>query len=61
MNRFQFEETLFNALYAPMRAAWERLEAADAAEAAEAELAEDAEDVEPDHAVMSGDRMVRFD
>lgn len=27
MNRFQFEETLFDALYAPMRAAWEAMEA----------------------------------
>lgn len=61
MNRFQFEETLFNALYAPMRAAWDRLEAADAAEAAKAALAEDAEDVDPGHAVMSGDRLIRFD
>lgn len=27
MNRFQFEEVLFDALYAPMRAAWEQMEA----------------------------------
>ncbi len=27
MNRFQFEEVLFDALYAPMRAAWEAMDA----------------------------------
>ncbi len=27
MNRFQFEEVLFDALYAPMRAAWDQMEA----------------------------------
>ena len=26
MNRFQFEEALFDALYAPMRAAWDQME-----------------------------------
>ncbi len=30
MNRFQFEEILFDALYAPMRAAWDAMEADDA-------------------------------
>ncbi|MEO6065821.1 MAG: hypothetical protein ABIP49_08610 [Lysobacterales bacterium] len=27
MNRFHFEEVLFDALYAPMRAAWDALDA----------------------------------
>ena len=26
MNRYQFEEVLFDALYAPMRAAWNKLD-----------------------------------
>ena len=26
MNRFQFEEVLFDALYAPMRAAWNKMD-----------------------------------
>jgi len=26
MNRYQFEEVLFDALYAPMRAAWNKME-----------------------------------
>jgi len=60
MNRFQFEETLFNALYEPMRAAWDRLEASDAAEAAD-EAAAEAEHMERDHALILRDRMIRFD
>lgn len=35
MNRFQFEEVLFDALYSPMRAAWDAMEADAAAEALE--------------------------
>ncbi len=27
MNRYQFEEVLFDALYAPMRAAWSQMDA----------------------------------
>ncbi len=27
MNRYQFEEVLFDALYAPMRAAWNQMDA----------------------------------
>jgi len=37
MNRFQFEEVLFDALYAPMRAAWDAMEADDADDAIEIE------------------------
>ncbi len=51
MNRFEFEEVLFSALYAPMREAYNRLEA-DTAEDPESGVDTDLAATDPVHAAL---------